>query len=55
MSACEDCWNEAYRQARMLGGSQVEHYERLIRSVEHPAADLSAHPAHDDQPEEGER
>jgi hypothetical protein len=30
MSACETCWADAYIRARALGGSQVEHYERLL-------------------------
>ena len=35
MSACETCWNEAWRQAQMLGGTQVEHYQRLIAEMDH--------------------
>ena len=30
MSACETCWGDAYARARMLGGSQVEHYYALL-------------------------
>ncbi|HZJ25879.1 MAG TPA: hypothetical protein VFF40_02520 [Acidimicrobiia bacterium] len=30
MSACERCWTDAYRESRMFGGSQVDHYRRLI-------------------------
>lgn len=30
MSACEKCWGEAYARSRMLGGSQVDHYHRLL-------------------------
>jgi len=34
---CEPCWNEAYRQSRMLGGSQVDYYRRLIETLNgHP-------------------
>ena len=32
MNACEPCWNEAYRQSRLLGGSQVDHYRRLLEA-----------------------
>ena len=31
MSACETCWDEAFRRSRMLGGSQVDHYQRLMQ------------------------
>jgi hypothetical protein len=34
MTACEPCWNEAYRQSRLLGGSQVDHYLRLIEVLD---------------------
>lgn len=30
MSACEPCWNEAFRKSRALGGSQVDYYRLLI-------------------------
>lgn len=30
MSACETCWADAFIRSRALGGSQVEHYERLL-------------------------
>lgn len=36
MSACEICWTEATRKARMLGGFTAEHYLR----------ELDAHPEH---------
>ena len=37
MTACEPCWNEAYRQSRLLGGSQVDHYRRLLEVLDgHP-------------------
>ena len=42
MAVCEACWNEAYRQVQLLGGNQVEHYERLIRETEHEPPLLSA-------------
>lgn len=35
MSACEKCWSQAYVQSRMFGGSQVEHYYRLLEETEH--------------------
>lgn len=31
MSACETCWADAYVEARLKGGSQVDHYHRLLR------------------------
>ena len=43
MAACEPCWNEAYRQSHMLGGSQVDYYLNLIET-------LDGHP-HDAPPE----
>lgn len=36
MSACEECWAEASRKARTLGGFTAEHYLR----------ELDAHPEH---------
>lgn len=37
MTACEPCWNEAYRQSRLLGGSQVDHYRKLLEVLDgHP-------------------
>lgn len=30
MSACEECWANAYAKARMLGGTQVDWYYRLL-------------------------
>lgn len=37
MAACEPCWNEAFRQSRLVGGSQVDHYLRLLEIVpNHP-------------------
>ena len=45
MSACEPCWNEAYRQSRMLGGSQVDYYLRLIEVLDgHPHDEPAAEP-----------
>jgi hypothetical protein len=36
MSACEQCWNAAYTKSRMLGGTQVEWYYRLLEeNTEH--------------------
>lgn len=37
MTACESCWNEAYRQSRLRGGSQVDHYLALLEVLDgHP-------------------
>lgn len=37
MSACEPCWNEAFRQSRALGGSQVDYYQKLLEVLDgHP-------------------
>lgn len=37
MSACEACWDEAYRRSCLVGGSQVDHYQRLIETLDgHP-------------------
>lgn len=30
MTACNDCWDEAFRRARIGGGHQAEHYEALL-------------------------
>jgi hypothetical protein len=30
MAMCETCWADAYLRARLLGGSQVDHYHRLL-------------------------
>ena len=51
MAACEPCWNEAYRQSRILGGSQVDYYERLIRALPNHPHDKPRDPAstEDDQ------
>lgn len=35
MSTCEKCWNAAFTQSRMLGGTQVEHYHRLLEAIKH--------------------
>jgi hypothetical protein len=35
MTACETCWGDAYARARMLGGSQVDHYRALLAAIEH--------------------
>lgn len=29
MASCEKCWGDAYTRMRMLGGSQVDHYDTL--------------------------
>ncbi|ANA86407.1 hypothetical protein BH762_gp112 [Gordonia phage OneUp] len=31
MSACEDCWSDAYVKSRIRGTSQVDEYQRLIQ------------------------
>jgi hypothetical protein len=48
MTVCETCWGDAYARARMLGGSQVEHYLALLdeRAGAHPTTT---------EPEGGER
>jgi hypothetical protein len=28
--ACEECWSQAFTESRLHGGSQVEHYRRLL-------------------------
>jgi hypothetical protein len=28
---CEKCWADAYLAAQTLGGSQAEHYNRIVR------------------------
>jgi hypothetical protein len=30
MGACERCWVDAFTESRRLGGSQVDHYRRLL-------------------------
>lgn len=30
VSMCEKCWGDAYLETLMRGGSQTEHYKRLI-------------------------
>jgi hypothetical protein len=30
MSACNDCWDEAFKRAQRGGGHQAEHYETLL-------------------------
>lgn len=36
MSACEECWANAYRVSRMTGKSQVEaYYEELCKMQPH--------------------
>lgn len=30
MTACNDCWDEAFRRAQIGGGHQAEHYEALL-------------------------
>lgn len=31
MAACEECWSDAYMRSRILGISQVEAYQQLLR------------------------
>ena len=31
MSACEPCWEEAFRRALSRGGRQTDHYHDLLR------------------------
>lgn len=28
--ACERCWDDAFKASKMLGGSQADHYRRLL-------------------------
>lgn len=45
MTACEPCWNEAFRQSRMLGGSQVDYYLKLLETIDgHPHTAALADP-----------
>lgn len=30
MTACNDCWDEAFRRSQIGGGHQAEHYEALL-------------------------
>lgn len=30
MAACEECWSNAFIASKIQGGSQVEHYYRLL-------------------------
>lgn len=30
MSACNDCWDEAFRRAQIGGGHQADHYEAIL-------------------------
>lgn len=34
MAACEQCWTEASFDARLKGGSVVDHYQRLLAENE---------------------
>ena len=31
VSACNDCWDEAFRRSQIGGGHQAEHYEVILR------------------------
>lgn len=35
MPPCEECWNNAFVQSRMLGGSQVDWYHKLLETDTH--------------------
>lgn len=35
MATCEPCWYQALLLSRMLGGSQVDHYRKLLAEIEH--------------------
>lgn len=39
MTACELCWDQAFRDSRMLGGSQTDHYHRLLKVNKHHFAE----------------
>ena len=30
MTACNDCWDEAFRRSQIGGGHQAEHYEAIL-------------------------
>ena len=30
MSACNDCWDEAFKRAQIGGGHQSDHYEAIL-------------------------
>lgn len=30
MVVCNDCWDEAFKRARVGGGHQAEHYEAIL-------------------------
>jgi hypothetical protein len=32
VTACEKCWADAYLESKIHGTTQVEEYERLVRS-----------------------
>ena len=34
MSSCEKCWSDAGREAHLVGGIQVEIYNRLLKERE---------------------
>lgn len=45
MSACEKCWADAYVASQTQGGSQVDHYHRLlIERADHPCAAAGENP-----------
>lgn len=50
---CEPCWNEAFRQSRLLGGSQVDYYHRLLEVLSghpHGVPDVSTPDLRDSSP-----
>jgi hypothetical protein len=48
MGACEKCWNDAYTATLARGGTQVEHYLRLLAG----RAENPCEPAHRSEPED---
>lgn len=50
MTACEPCWNEAFRQSRLIGGSQVDHYLKLLELLDSHPHDGPPRPATNQPP-----
>lgn len=41
MTACEKCWADAALRVALLGGSQVQHYQDLLRErANHPCSQV---------------
>lgn len=48
MSACEICWDEAFRRSRLFGGHQADHYRDLLEEIGDDEA--HAHLANEERP-----